>query len=234
MLNQLIDLKKSNLFCRVHLQHLVLFLSFLGTFQLQSQNRENYIVYNNGDTLRAKIAKVKPTKVRLIINNRMVWLPANQLRAVKRDLYEYESFYFEKKGKFKLLVKNYSGELIVFSEFSTTNTSVRGGSMGTMILFGAGGVMVANGGNTRSAVNLSYLKPYFRHMNEDRKVIHLASIGALKNNKYLICPEIMNELIKGIGEFDLDRQLVNGTFRDLMLKYNNNCAAKLREAEYEK
>lgn len=204
---------------------LAIFLCYCGA--VYSQLNDDYVVYFSGDTVFGKIYQVKPGKLKIKTDGKKKWLKSNEVRCARDILYFYESFYFNRQQRFKFLIRNYAGELNVYSEFDQVKHSSHNSGLFSPTSWGPG-IWMGGTNGVFTTRRVRFYKPYFRHVSENNKIIHPVSIAELKNKTYYNCDSVMKSLIAGLNEFDLDWTIRNETFRDLIKKYDMNCEAEQR------
>ena len=215
----------------------ILFLIIGLTVFAQEEKKKEFIELIDGKMLDAKIIKIRPKFVIAKVGPVEKKYDASQVQSLYSLDYNtvFEGHQVGKKKRWQLLGIYRDGELIVLCELKNMITVSPGYS--TMTYNPSSGTMMSNRmGQNKEKSGFWTLegKTYFRHNTEPKVIIHEASKPEFYNMKKYYCFALMMKLVNGLNSLDLSRDIRNQTYRDLIVKYNNECEAKKRTEEDER
>jgi len=223
---------------KVLMKNKLLFFLFIISFNIISQTEEKkeYIILANGEKLEAQIKKVRPKYIKAKVGPVDREFPAELIKSFYSKDYNtvFESHKIGKKNKNILLGIYRDGEVITLCELKNmvakvTDVNYNSNINGT----GFGGFFYSTH-KEKSGLWTLEGKTYFRHKDEPPETLHEANKKEFLNVKLYECFPLMIKLVNSLNDLDLSRNIRDQTYRDLIVKYNNECEAKLREKAEER
>lgn len=210
------------------------FLIFAKCFSQEDAKKE-FIKLLNGEVIHVDIKKIRPTYIKARQGPVDKVFKVDQIDRFYSKYYNaiFESHAIGKRKRKKFLGVYRDGEVTVLCELKNLNVTVRNYFYSNDAFYGPSYISF---GKHREKTGFWTLegKTYFRHVSEPDSVIHVANKKELFNCKAYECFPIMIKLLNGLNDMDLNANIRNQTFRDLLVKYNNECEARLRVKEEEK
>ena len=200
----------------------------------QETDKKEYIQLKNGEVLQAEIKKLRPTYVVARVGPVERKYPAALVKKLYSKYYnkDFESHAVGKRKTPHLLGVFIDGEVKALVELK--NMVVRVNDYNPM-MYSSGGFFYGGSSSHTEKSGFWTLegKTYFRHKSENDTVCHVAEKKAFFNCKEYECFPIMIKLLNGLNDLDLSRNIRDQTYRDLIVKYNNECEARFRIKEEE-
>lgn len=210
------------------------FLCFAKAFS-QEEKKPEFIKLKNGELILVEIKKIRPTYIKAKQGPVDKVFSVDQIDRLYSKFYNtvFESHAVGRRKKKHLLGVYRDGEVLVLCELKNMSVNVPSFYYNNDIFLGPRYVQLGSHKEKTEFWTLEG-KTYFRHQSEADSVIHVANKKELFNCKAYECFPIMIKLLNGLNDMDVTANIRNQTFRDLLVKYNNECEARLRVKEEEK
>jgi len=195
---------------------LILNLNFFGQ---NVDQPKDWIVLLNGDSLRTEIIQLKTNSLKVkMTDGSKKKIKAEEIKSFYYSFYnaKFISYKVGKKMEHEFLGKFLEGEITIYSTLKELYSKD------------------SNGGNINSGLFVLDGTPYFKYLKDKKDTLYLINSESLLKFKDYNCNDLMVKLIKGLSEYELSKYNRVLTYKELVIKYNNQCEALKREEEDEK